>query len=283
MHARPTPRRHPARRAGFTLVELLVSVTLLAMLAATTAGLTAAASRAREHADRLGGGVAGSHAAFERVRRAVSRAGVYRSGDGRVVPGIRAAGPDVLGGPQDTTLVVWTGDDAEADDPDFAATVWEDRLPLVRELTVFAPDPADPSVFREFRFPTDDRPVDFLSPTFRADVDRLLRNLTPRWHRLCDGVRTVRTGGGPLAAVDFTVESTPTPRELADYDAGLLAAAELRWVGGGHGSGWGLRGLRVRTELQIAGGRGDAPAGVDAEQAVPYFASAERIYRHPLE
>ena len=280
------PAPHTPPRAGFTLVELLVSITLLAVLGATTAALTAAAARSREHLDGLAAGMAGTHAVFERVRAAVTRAGVYRLADGTVVPGIRATGPVVGGAVLHTTLVVWTGGELRPGGPDLGDDVWEGRLPTVEELTIFAPDRVDPSVLREYRFPSDAAPIDFSAGTFASDIRALLATGAPTWHRLCDGVRTAEVDGQTVPAVQFTVNSTPTRGDLDAYDPDKDppdVPGDLRWVGGAHGDDWGLRGLRVRTEVQVAGVPAGAPTAVDPERAVPYFASAERIYRHPLE
>ena len=267
--ARRRPSESPGpprgRRAGFTLAELVVSLTVLALVGAVGAGLSAAALRARDHAFGTAACAAQARAAGERVRRAVANARALHA-PGGAVPGVVAVG--AAGGSSTgaafagdgTRLVVWCGgrdgtfpgDPAAGDAHDLSGP---GRLPRADELLIFTADPARPWRLAECWPAGDASPVDLWAADLPDRIEELLKGADIRPLTLCDRVRVRSTpGGGAAACVRFTVEARPTAAELAAARGAADPAAAwdaLPWVHGSRGPDWGLRAVRVRACVQL--------------------------------
>ena len=260
----PARRRPAAARRGFTLAELVVSLTVLGLVGAVGAGLSAAALRAKDHAFGNAACATQARAAGERVRSAVAAARVLDA-PGGAVPGVVAVdstgsgstGPGFVG--EGARLVVWCGGRGDAA-AGFAGRTLSPpgRLPRAEELLVFTADPARPWRLTECWCEGDATPVDLWSPALPTRLDELLKSPTVRPLTLCDRVRVRGPAADPAACVRFAVEARPRAAEIAAARADGTPAAwlALPWVNGSAGANaagdrWGVRSVRVRAGVQL--------------------------------
>ena len=296
-----------AANRGFTLAELVVSLTILALIAAVASGLTLAALQARDQAGGANDCTAQARAVQDRLRWAVGRAATMTTPDGprpalvAVEPSGRSAdsGGTAFAG-HASRLVVWCGGRGAAANGGQRYDGVQDRLPRAEELLIFAHDPGRPWRLTELWPAGNAAEIDLFAADLPARLDALLAggNLHPL--TLSDRLR-VRGGTGGPGCVRFEVSATPTAAALAAATAAadpVAARAALPWAGGASADfaaaaaigspAWGLRTVRVRACVQLTplaastsgpdGVRPVAPAG-----AVPFFAAAARTYRHEVE
>jgi prepilin-type N-terminal cleavage/methylation domain-containing protein len=253
-------------RRGLTLVELLISSAILAMMAAALGTLALTVAGGNQYS--RGQGAAAQHArvALERIRTACLEAHASEQFPGFLVVSETSGGwsfPD--------TLVVWRA--ANPADPQ--------GLPLFRELVIFAPDPAAPNRLLEITAPSDGRQVP--SPgnaaAWRTEIAALMGQSTTQSSQLTDLMRTPQTDSGTRrAAVRFHVLSRPSDDDRARVEKGELAWSELPWAQSIRGTQLGLRQTWCRIELQLMPGPGAATADPEGETAVTFFGSAAIYY-----
>ena len=287
------------RRAGFTLAELTVSLTVLALVGLAAAGLTTAALRARDHAVGTAACARQGRTVAERLRAAVDRAAVVRAPDGTLMPAVFALDPgnrggDGSGGPRlngdATRLVVWCGGRDPALFPDRAEVF--DRDPRAEELLLFTADPARPWRLVEAWPRGDETAVDLFNG-LPAQIDALI-DRKPDPLTLADRVRVAVPGGEARGCVRFTVAATPATEAIAAAGGGAGGDADawaaLPWVGGAHGAAgppadwWGLRAVRVRacvqlTPLDAVTSSPDAVVPATPGDSIPLFGCGVRVYR----
>ena len=291
---RPSSRGEPRTRGGFTVAELIVSLTVLVLVGAVGAGLSAAALRARDHAFGTAACATQARAAGERLRAAVAAA-LPCDAPGGAVPGVVAVGP--AGG--DSTgprflgdgvrLVVWCGGRGARP----TAREARGRLPRAHELLIFTADPARPWRLTECWPEGDATPIDLFAADLPDRVDELLKTAAVKPLTLCDRVRVrAKSAGEPAGAgacVRFAVEARPRADEIAE--AAMSAAdpdaawAALPWVGGASGPGWGLGRVRVRacvqlTPLDRATSGESAVRAVPPSSAIPFVLPAARTFAY---
>jgi Tfp pilus assembly protein PilV len=185
------PRHGPLRlftvglRSGLTLAELLISMTILSLMAVVLAGMSNAVNSAWSYTQGLEEADLGSRAALERISYMVSQTGVYK------VPGqptrlgmavvSRTAGstsvPDVL--------VLWTG----GRNGGLATQGVQSRLPKIGELLIYTWDAAHPNVLLELAFPNQTAPFDFAASDLSSTVTQLIASNMAERMPLCERLR----------------------------------------------------------------------------------------------
>jgi prepilin-type N-terminal cleavage/methylation domain-containing protein len=265
-------------RRGLTLIELLISLSMMAMLAGVLAGLAMAVQTSTAYS--YGHATATQHArvVLERIARDVSQAsGAGEHAAFAVITHVDGAYrfPD--------TLVIWrpTGAPANPQGP-----------PLVKELVIYTPDPADPRQLLEIRAPGDSRSVPLndqinQSP-WREVIEEVKTSSSSRKVVLTNLLRSPTTlvGGAAVnappatrrGAVRFEQELRPSATAWAAYKGGTLTWDSLIWPQGLGGSLCGLRQSWLRVELQLMPGEDALARDVQGEQAIPFYSSSAAYY-----
>jgi prepilin-type N-terminal cleavage/methylation domain-containing protein len=271
----PVDRRHrilavlaqrSARRPGLTLVELLVSSAIMAMMAAALATLALAVSTGSRYS--RGQGVAVQHArvALERIRRACLEAHASE-----LFPGFVVVAEPVGADSFPDTLVVWRT--ATPADPN--------GLPLFREVVIFTPDPAAPNRLLEVTAPSDSTrvPAPDNQGAWRSEIAGLLVRSSTQKTQLTDLIRTAKTGSNTeRGAVRFHVLHRPSDDELSRHEDGDLPWSELSWAQSIRGSQMGLRQSWCRMELQLTPGEEARNLDPEGATALTFFGSAAIYY-----
>jgi prepilin-type N-terminal cleavage/methylation domain-containing protein len=258
--------QHRPRRAGLTLVELLIATAILALMVAALGALTQAVKVSSEYT--LGRTTATQHGrvALSRITAAVSTCYANESFPGAVVfAGVNGSYdyPD--------TLVVWR--------PASSTPANAGGLPLFSEIVVFCPNPNSPNELLEIKAPSDTRAVPALTNTasWNSELTNLKSGTASQKVLLTDLVRTaVPTGGSsPRAAIRFYVNLRPSASQWASFRAGTVAFNDVPWVQTVYGSQTGLRQTWVSSELQLMPSSTDSRA---ATVAIPFFGSVARYW-----
>ncbi|MHB1036970.1 MAG: prepilin-type N-terminal cleavage/methylation domain-containing protein [Pirellulales bacterium] len=262
------PRRVPAtmgHRAGLTLVELLIAVSILTLIAGVLGGLSRAVQMGFDYSQ--GHGMATQHArvTIERITRIVNEAVATED-----YPGAWVVDEAINATSYPDALVVWRPANRVPANPA--------GPPRFSELVIFAPDPAAPSRLVEFTVPNDIAAVPPLSDTtaWRAAVDTIRHAGGATKTVLTDLVSASAASGSTLAAPSgLRFESTlrPSAAEWAEYKLGTRTWKNLTWAQGVYGSKTGLRQAWVRLSLQLVPG-----TTVEAGQVDPFFGSAALYY-----
>jgi prepilin-type N-terminal cleavage/methylation domain-containing protein len=258
--ANPANRRP---RRGLTLVELLISMTIMTMIAGAVGMLAHTVQISSDYADGHSMGTQHARVSLERITRAANKAHANDN-----FPGAAVFATTVSGWRFPDTLVVWK----PASQP-----VNPDGLPLFSELVVFCPDATLPNRLVEITNASDTRQVPALSDaaTWASELATLKASTTARKLLLTDLMRTaVLTAGSPnpRGCVRFEVEFRPTAAEWASYKSGATAWNELSFVQDIYGSQTGLARAWIRIELQVVPGAN--AAGVTAQEVLPFLDSA---------
>ena len=262
-------------RCAFTLVELLMSVTITSMVSVVLGALMMAMQTAWEHTQGLETIQSQSRAALDRIQYMIAQAGTYQVSGQPVRIGVGVVERTVSGTQLPDVLVVWSGGRSGGQVEAGLLT----RLPVVSEVVFYAADRTDPTRFSEIMLPTNASSLDFAASNFATTVTTLLTSTSAERVLLCDRVRTsLLTGGNLVPNVRFEMFESPTATELSGISPGTSAWNNLKWSGGIVMSDSGLRQATVRIELQLER-RVNVPARTTASPtAVPFFGSASYRY-----
>ncbi len=263
-----------ACRRGLTLIELLIAMSIMAMVIGTLGAVARGVQLAFEYTE--GHGTATQHArvVLDRIARHVENATANEQFPGFLVV------PDVDGGLEfPDTLVVWHPSGAPAN---------PNGLPRFSELVIFTPHREVPSQLLEITVPFDNRTV---PPTHNlAQWRSELNSIRGSWHSqsyaLTGLVRMCRVPGSSgngrwRGAVRFRSDVRPSEAEWAQYKNGELDWLELAWIQGIYGSQTGLRQASMQIELQLMPGGAPALADENAHQPIPFFGAASLVYQLP--
>jgi Tfp pilus assembly protein PilV len=172
-------------RAGLTLAELLISMTILSLMAVVLAGMSNAVNSAWSYTQGMEAADLGSRAVLERISYMVSQTGVYKVAGQPTRLGMavvtRTAGtasvPDVL--------VLWTG----GRNGGMAAQGVQSRLPTVGELLIYTWDASRPNVLLEIAFPNQTASFDFAASDLSTTVTQLIASRSAESSPLCERLR----------------------------------------------------------------------------------------------
>jgi type II secretory pathway component PulJ len=265
---------------GFTLVELLISLTLTTMLSFVMGAMILAAHDGWEHSNGLSEANQQARTSQDRIKYMISQAGQYRLTGQSTTLGIAVVEQryPLVNSPE--ILVVWSGGRAGG----MVSAGVQSRLPRVNELVIYTLSSANPTRLMEIVHPTDASDLDFRAADFASRVRDVLTSALCQEILLCDRIRTSELfslGPSPTVAGNVRFErcDSPTDAELQSVAPGSTAWFDLVWAQGIVSSGTGMRQTNIRMELQVES-RSQPPGTGSATTttAIPFFASAS--YRH---
>ena len=269
---------------GFTLVELLLAMSITSMVAVAISGLSYAVHTAWRHVQESEEIQLQAQAALERVQFMINECGVYQTSGQPTVLGLAAVSHGWYMFELPDTLVVWSG----GREGGRAARGVVERLPRIDELVVYSVDPDDPQRMVEFTFPTLTSSIDFQGANFESTILGLLSSDAAEKTRLCDRLRVseLTPSDGTDTAygnLQFTLTFTPSDGEIASATPGSSAWRDLMWSQSVCTGTTGLRQATVWIELiaEPAENPEVTPQSWMSESTstgVPFFASQSYRY-----
>lgn len=259
---------------GFTLVELLMAMTITSMLSIVLAGLIMAVQTARAHTEGLEESTIQAQVAIDRIKFMVSHAGVYQLAGQPTTLGVRVV--NHTSSPEDLpdVLVVWSG----GKDVSMADLGLQQQLPRINELILYSFDPDAPTHLVEISFPTNTADIDFRDAGFESTILSLTTSAQAEKTIICDRIRrsdySSNTGATPLVNMRFELIQTPRDDVLATAVPGTADWYDLGWAQGVVASDLGMRQANLRIELQID----QQPTHAEMSTSIPFFGSASYRY-----
>lgn len=265
-------------RAGFTLVELIFSMTILAFTTAILGGLMLAIGSAWDHSSNLEDSRRQAQVTLNRIKWMVHQSGTYRLSGQSTVVGL-AVIPTAAGFYQaPSTLVVWSGGSSGG----MSAQGLQSRLPVASELVIYMPDASTPSRFVEVTFPSDTTSVDLASASLSTTIQTLLQSNTRQTILLCDRLQVTSMQAASTIKIGnsrFELSSSPSDFEIGAVTAGSQAWNALSWGQGLVSSDRGLRTTNVRIELLLdPNPKSPATDSSGYSTAIPFLGSVNRQY-----
>ncbi len=259
-------------RSGLTLIELLIAMSIMAMVAGSLGALAHSVQLSYEYTEGYGKATQHARVILDRIERHVEQATANDQFPGFLVV------PSVEGSYEyPETLVIWrpSGDPS---DPD--------GLPTFNELIIYAPNLSAPGQLLEITVPhnsTTVPAVDDLSQ-WRSALSNIRAGVRSQSYELTSLLRICRAPGGTgnsayRGAVRFSSQLRPSAEEWSAYRAGTLDWDELSWVQNTFGSTSGLRQALLQIELQLMPGDTPIVADPDSQIPIPFFGSAALIYQ----
>jgi len=263
-------RDYTGRRTGFTLLELLIALSIMVIIVSVLGGLAKAVQLSAEYGEGHTEATQHARVIMERITRMVSQATANES-----FPGFIVVAETVESWRFPDTLVVWHPEGSAAD---------PDGLPRYNELVIYCVDPYSPNRLVEVTVPNDTRTVPPVTDE-AAWVSAIESVRTSSWNqkvtltelvRVCwvtEGSRSTRRG-----AVRFQTRLRPSAEQWVEYEDGTIDWSDLAWVQGIYGSQTGLRQAWLRMELQLMPGEVAMKNDPGGQQAIPFLGSAVLYY-----
>jgi len=257
-----------------TLLELLIAISIMAMVVGTLGALARGVQEGYTYTE--GHGTATQHArvVLERISATVREATTSPE-----FPGVLVVSEEDGGWEFPDTLVIWHPDGPPADPA---------GLPRYNELVMYCPGPALPNRLVEMTVPGDTRTVPPPESTsqWETEIEAIKSGSRRRTVMLTDLLRTGRVEEGALGslrgAARFAVRLRPSQEEWQAFKDGEIDFDDLAWVQGIYGSQTGLRQVWVRAELQLMPGD-QAAADSASATPVPVLGSAALYYEMERE
>lgn len=266
-------------RAAFTMLELLIAMTILSFSVAIFTGLTLATTTAWDHSSDLEETRRQAQSVLNRIKWMVPQAGTYRLAGQSTVVGLAVVSTSWAFYQAPATLVVWSGGAAGGMHQQGELS----RLPLASELVVYCPDTRNPAEFVEATFPGNTTSMDFRSTTFPTAIQALLASTSCQKVRLCDrlhgtAAQGMGSGAANIANARFEISLTPSETAIAGVTTASAAWNSLPWSQGLVGDDRGLRTANVRVELLLDPDPASVTASNGFSTAIPFPGSVNRTY-----
>ena len=251
-----------------------MSLTITSLLSLVFGSLMLAMQMAWQHSGGISSCNAEARVALGRIRYMISQAGAYRNPGALQQLGVAVVGTSVNGATLPQTLVVWSGGRTGG----MSAQGLQTRLPLISELVIYAPDPADSSHLVEVVATTNTNSIDFADPNFATTIQMLLAASQLDKALLCDRIRRTNLSGTIVGNVHFEMFQTPGDSDIASATPGTTAWNDLMWSQGIVASDSGLRQATVRMELQLEPALGAPVLTTSSPTSLPFLGSASCRY-----
>ena len=267
-----------ARRAGLTLVEMMVAIAIMTIMAGAVGSLSVAIQQANDYSNGRSTALQHARVSVERINRMVTTA--YAA---PTHPGVAVYVTTWGTNRYPDTLLVWQPPNGVPTNPL--------GPPLISEVTFYCFDPTTPANLLELTAPGDTRTIPFDSTlqttAWGTALDALKRANTSQKTTLTTLLRQfTATGSGAQpagfsatrGAARFELTLAPLASEYSAYLGGSSTWANMSWPVGLYSSQFGLRRVWVRTELQLMpanrAGQQDTTGGL----VLPFFSSAAFSY-----
>lgn len=273
---RGQPRRSAQRfRTGFTLIEMIISMSILSFAAAVFGGLMLAITAAWDYSTALEDSRRQAQTALSRIKWMIQQAGAYRVSGQSTQVGLAVITSTWGTYQAPTGLVVWSG----GTNGGMNSQGLQTRLPKASELVIYAPD-INPSRLVEVTFPGSSIEVDFRASSFVDTVQSLMASTSRRSILLCDRLHTTSAQGSSssIGNVRFELTASPTDSQISAVTPGSQGWNDLPWGQGLVGADLGLRTSNVRIELLLDPDPKQISTDNGYSTAVPFLGSANRQY-----
>ncbi len=268
---------------AFTLVEMMMAMTITAMMSVVLGGLIMAVHAAWEHSNGLEESSLQGHAAIQRIKHMVSHVGVYQMPGQPTRLGLRVASHEWDAADLPDVLVVWSGGRSGG----MADAGIQQRLPQINELVIYSPDPSDSSRLVEVMLPDDTSSIDFNDPNFNDTILTVIDSADSVRVLICDRIRQSDLPGAGAGDQDakvgnirFDLRLTPSDEELAAFNPGTDVWYELAWAQGIASGDSGMRQATVRMEFQMETRKNNTSENDSVATTIPFFGSASYRYVH---
>ena len=261
--------RHRLARLGFSLLELLVAISIMVIVMGSLGAMVKAVNEGALYGETYGTATQHARVAMERIA-----AGVRGATTSDQFPGMIVIAENIGGWSFPDVLVVWHPEGAPVD---------PDGLPRVNEWRVYCPTPQSPNELLEITFPNDTRTVPPPSDTASWLAEAAAAKTSSSGVRtvLTDMLRTAQVNtlaASRRGAVRFVVRYRPSEQEMTSYKAGSAAWADLAWPQGIYSGRVGLRQAWLRMEMQLVPGSTSVGAPSSNDTAIPFLGSASRLF-----
>ncbi len=256
-----------AKRSGMTFVELIIAMTIMAMVVGTMEMLAEAVHSSYGFNEAHGTATQHARVTFDRIRQIASEAKANARFPGYIVWSDRVGTttfPD--------TLVVW-----HPKGPPVSPT----GLPRFNELIVYCPSPTAPNQLLEITVVGDSRRVPSLTNTsaWATEIAAIRQNPLNARVALTDLLQTFSTPHATTrGALRFAARLKPSDASYAQYKAGTITFQSVDWAQGICGGQEGLRQSQLRIEAQLTPASDEMGANAAQLEAVPYFGSVALYY-----
>ena len=264
------------QRSGFTLVELVISMTILSFTTMVIGGLMLAITSAWDHSTSLEDSRRQAQASFARIKWMIQQSGTYKLTGQPTTLGIAILTTTAGTYQAPTKLVVWSG----GSNGGMNASGLKTRLPLASEIVVYTPDPTTPSRLIEMTFPGNTTSIDFRSSGFSTSIASLMQTTNRQSIRLCDRLHvTPGTTGAPnIGNIRFEMTTNPSDSQISGVSVGSQAWNDLPWGQGLVGADRALRTTNVRIEMLLDPNPAKPLTDNGSSTALPFPASVNRQY-----
>lgn len=257
-------RTNRGQRRGLSLPELLASVLILGLIAASLGGVASAVRTSNAYCSGQTQAAQHARVTLARLERNIAQVTANEN-----FPGCRVFTTTVSGSTFPDAVVIWKP---------LTTAVAPTGLPLVNELLLYTFNPSAPNELLEIRDATNTNTAPAVASTssWNTLVSNLLASNTATRTVLTNRLHTAKptATGSSRGAVRFLMLAGPTDAQWAAYRAGTTAWDDLDWPLDRYGSTSGSRMVSLQIELQV-----DASDGVVTNQIVPFFGSATYTYQ----
>lgn len=275
-HPSPSPASRFAHRRGMTLLELMLAMSISAIMVGSLSVLASATRQTSEFNQGQSDSTQHARVAMQRISRAVTDA--YAT---ETYPGVVVVDATVGAYRYPDTVVVWRPANGVPANPA--------GPPLIKELVIFGPDVNDPSQLIEVTVPTDSRTIQLNDASLNTTSGRtLISSLktatssvkTVITSRVKTASTSTASGSSSMrAAIRFECELHPSAAEMTSFRAGTTTWNNLSWPQSIYSSSFGLRQIWLRSEIQLMGLDKNADGTYPATVAtLPFFGSATNYY-----